>query len=76
MKRDRQEELTVVIQLKEAIQSSGRTHRDIAKAADVGPDQLSRFMAGKRDLTLATASRVCDALGLELAPKKPRKEKK
>jgi DNA-binding phage protein len=68
--REREEDLRVVAQLKDAIRATGSTHRDIARAADIGPDLLCRFMSGQRDLTLKTAARICQALGLELAPEK------
>jgi transcriptional regulator with XRE-family HTH domain len=44
--------------------------REIGRLADIGPDQVSRFLRGERDLTLKTAARICKALGLELAPEK------
>jgi plasmid maintenance system antidote protein VapI len=74
-RRERQEELKVVQQLKDAIRATGLTHRDIARAADIGPDILSRFMSGQRDLTLKTAARICRAVGLELTPEKKPKGK-
>ncbi len=52
--------------LREAIRGSGLTHYALAKAAGVAPAQLDRFVAGERDLTLATAAKVAAALGLGL----------
>lgn len=52
--------------LRQAIRSSGLTHYSLGKAAGVAPAQLDRFVAGERDLTLATAARVAAALGLTL----------
>jgi hypothetical protein len=46
-----------------------RTHYELARASGITPAQLDRFVAGERDLTLATAAKVADALGLELRPK-------
>jgi plasmid maintenance system antidote protein VapI len=59
----------IVETLREAIRLSGRTHYELAKAAGITPAQLDRFVAGERDLKLATAAKVADALGLELRPK-------
>lgn len=56
--------------LREAIRRSGLTHYAIGKAAGVAPAQLDRFVAGERDLTLATAAKVADALGLALVPRR------
>jgi transcriptional regulator with XRE-family HTH domain len=56
-------------QLKEAIRQSGKSLNQIGKEAGVGSNQLSRFMRGIRGLTLNAADKICDALGLELAPR-------
>lgn len=56
--------------LREAIRSSGLTHYALARIAGVTPAQLDRFVAGQRDLTLATAAKVAQALGLMLAPRR------
>ncbi|MFO0422821.1 MAG: helix-turn-helix domain-containing protein [Planctomycetia bacterium] len=53
--------------LKAAITRSGLTHYALAKAAGLSPAQLDRFVSGRRDLRLETASRLAVALGLELA---------
>lgn len=58
----------IVETLREAIRRSGRTHYALGKAAGVAPAQLDRFVAGERDLKLATAGKVAGALGLELRP--------
>lgn len=52
--------------LRAAVKESGLSFNEIARLAGVEQSQLSRFMGGKRDLTLAVASRVCLALGLDL----------
>jgi hypothetical protein len=54
-------------QLKQAITASGLTHYRIGLMSSTSPTVLDRFMAGMRDIRLATASRIADALGLELA---------
>lgn len=54
--------------LKAAIRSSRLTHYAVAKLAGVSPAQIDRFMAGDRDLRLATAAAIAEALGLEFRP--------
>ena len=54
--------------LREAIRGSGMTHYALGKEAGVAPAQLDRFVSGERDLKLATAARVAEALGLVLRP--------
>jgi DNA-binding phage protein len=53
-------------QLREAIRASGQSLNQIGKASGVGSDQLSRFMRAERDLTLTTAGRLFETLGLRL----------
>jgi transcriptional regulator with XRE-family HTH domain len=60
-------------QLRAAIRDSGKSLYELARLCGVGSDRLSRFMTGKRDLTLQAVERICDALGLRLAPKKGKK---
>lgn len=38
----------------------------LAALADITHGQLSRFLRGERSLTLGTASRLCEVLGLGL----------
>jgi len=52
--------------LKEAITASGATHYAIGKQAGIKPDLLDRFMRGERDLRLASAGKIANALGLDL----------
>lgn len=54
--------------LKEAITASGATHYAIGKQAGIRPDLLDRFMRGERDLRLASAGKIANALGLDLVP--------
>ncbi len=56
--------------LKAAIKKSGLTHYAISKLSDCTPSQLDRFVRGERDLSLATAGRIAQALGLQLSQKK------
>jgi plasmid maintenance system antidote protein VapI len=59
--------------LQTAIESDGRTFYRLGKEAGVSPEVISRFVAGERDIRLATASKLADVLGLELSRKKTRK---
>ena len=61
-------------QLIEAIKASGLTLTRLAEIADVSEGMLSRFVNGKRGVTLTTASKLCEVLGLELRPKKTGKK--
>ena len=57
---------SLVLDLKQAIRDSGFTHYALAKAADVDIASIDRFISGERDLRLATAGKIIDALGYEL----------
>ena len=60
---------TIIDALRAAIRQSGQTHYRIAKNAGIGPEMIDRFMSSKRDIRLATAAKIAEALGLELTPK-------
>lgn len=53
-------------ELRKQIEKSGVTVYALAALADVTPQQIGRFVKGERDLTLATAAKLAQALGLEL----------
>ncbi|MSR60600.1 MAG: hypothetical protein EXS05_23660, partial [Planctomycetaceae bacterium] len=56
--------------LRAAIVDSGKTHYRIGKDAGVAAQIIDRFVSGKReDIRLATAAKLCEALGLELKSK-------
>ena len=55
-------------ELRRKIEKSGVTVYALAGLADVSPQQIGRFLRGERDLTLATAAKLAQALGLELLP--------
>lgn len=57
-------------QLKRAIRQSGLTRKQISDRAGVGYAAVHGFMAGSRDLTLASASRIANLVGVELRPKR------
>ncbi len=52
--------------IRAAVKKSGLTHYRIAKDAGVAPAILDRFVTGQRDITLGTASKVAQVLGLSL----------
>jgi plasmid maintenance system antidote protein VapI len=60
----------IVETLRTAIRDSERTEYAIAKAAGIAPIQIGRFLRGERDLTLTTAAKIADALGLVLTPRR------
>ena len=63
----------MIKQLREAIRRSGRSLNQLGQECGVGPDRLSRFMQGKRTLTLPAAEKICRVLGYELVKQsKPR----
>jgi hypothetical protein len=56
--------------LKTAIRESDKSVYQIAKEAGVSQIMISRFLSGQRDIRMATADRLADALGLRLTPAK------
>jgi hypothetical protein len=52
--------------LKKAISRSRKTVRQLAKEAHVSQIVLRQFLAGQRDLRLATAEKLAHVLGLRL----------
>ncbi len=57
-------------QLKKAIRRSGLTRKQISDQASVGYAAIHGFMAGTRDLTLTSASKIADVVGVELKPRR------
>lgn len=66
-------EVGLIGQIKEAIGASGKSLYRLSKDSSVRPEQLYRFMAGERSLSLEAAEKVCQALDLELTAKKPKR---
>jgi len=52
--------------LKTSLRSSGRSFYQIAKESGVSPIVVTRFLAGKRDIRMATADKLAGVLGLKL----------
>lgn len=57
-------------QLREAIKKSGMSRNQLSIKSGVDPAQLCYFVQGKRTLTLKSAEKIAEVLGLELKPKK------
>ena len=54
-------------QLRDAIEVSGESYYALAQRTGVSRQQISRFMAGERDLRFAEAAKLCVALELHLS---------
>ncbi|NOT01458.1 MAG: helix-turn-helix transcriptional regulator [Phycisphaerales bacterium] len=54
-------------QLRRAIADSGLSRFEVARRASISYSQIHSFCAGKRSLTLDTASRVAAVVGLHFA---------
>jgi plasmid maintenance system antidote protein VapI len=63
---------SIVDQLRKAItaRSKDESQYAIAKATGVHTSVMSRFMAGRRDISFETAGKLADHLGLDLAPRR------
>jgi plasmid maintenance system antidote protein VapI len=59
---------TLSDRLRQAIQSAEQSRYEIGLAVGVAQSVLSRFVAGKRSITLDTADRLAAYLGLSLLP--------
>ena len=55
--------------LRKAIRESGKSVYQIAKEADMSPIVISRFLSGERDIRLATADKMAEALHFTLSTK-------
>lgn len=75
MAKTRRRRVDLSEQLRRAIKESGLTPYRIATDAGVDRAVMTRFVNGSRGLTLDTASRIADYLGLELRPARKRDKK-
>ena len=62
--------------LRDAIISSKMSRYRISKLSGVGEAQLSLFVNGKRTLTLTSAAKAAEVLGLGLKPKNKKRKKR
>jgi len=53
--------------LKDALRASDKSMYQIAQEAGVSQIVVSRFLSGERDIRMATADKLAEALGLKLA---------
>lgn len=60
--------LNLVEELRQAIRNCGETEYRVAKESEVPQPVVSRFMRGQRCISLETAGKLCQYLGLHLAP--------
>ncbi len=60
---------TITQQLKEAIENARVTRRTISQQTSVSESILSRFMAGKTSMEVATVDKLAGFLGLRLVVK-------
>jgi hypothetical protein len=62
-------------QLRRAIADDGRSIAQLGRDCGLSHDRLSRFARGERGLGLGAIEQLCEALGLQLAPKKSTRRK-
>lgn len=60
--------LDLAARLRKCIERSGLSRFALAKEAGVSYAIVHRFIGGTRDVTLTTASKSCEVLGLDLQP--------
>jgi hypothetical protein len=53
--------------LRDALRASDKSMYQIAQEAGVSQIVMSRFLSGERDIRMATADKLAEALGLKLA---------
>jgi transcriptional regulator with XRE-family HTH domain len=59
---------SAVTVVKDAIRRDNRSITRLARDAGVSQSQVSRFVSGKRGVTIVTMERLLGTLGLELRP--------
>jgi plasmid maintenance system antidote protein VapI len=57
---------TIVDQLRKAIAQSKQTEYMVAKGSGVSQSVVNRFVHGERGISLDTAAKLCEYLGLKL----------
>jgi transcriptional regulator with XRE-family HTH domain len=53
--------------LKKSIRESNKSIDEIAREAGISPSLIAHFLSGDRDIHLATADKLANSLGLEVA---------
>ena len=59
--------MTIEETVREAIRESGLTLKELGEKTGVDPSVLSRFVNGKRGLTLETIDRLAPTLGIRVS---------
>ncbi len=67
----RKGELPLITELRKAIQESPDSLSELGRLCGIDHSRLSRFVRGDRDLTLTSAAKLCEVLGLHLAQAVP-----
>ena len=70
MPQRQEEELAMIVQIREAIRSSGLSISELSRQSGVSQPQISRFVNGERTLSLPVAAQLCEALKLRLVQEK------
>lgn len=58
--------MPILSELRKAVRADRRSQIEIARAAKMHPVALSRFMRGRRDLTIGAAEKLARALGFSV----------
>ncbi len=67
--------MTLTEQLQEAIRSHKGTPYEVCKATGVPSPTMSRFLSGKRSITLPTAEKLAAFFGMRFTrPQRPKRE--
>lgn len=53
--------------LKQSLRESSRSVEEVARDANLSPQLLAHFLAGERDIRMATADRLAETLGLKVS---------
>ena len=62
-------------QVRQAIETCGRTRYRLSKETGISQSMLSRFMAGDRGLSMAALDVLAENLGLQIVVRQPPKPK-
>ena len=68
--------MNLIEAFKQAVRDSGQTLYRVAKGSRISYPVVLRFMSGQRGLTLETASKLAEYLGLELRPRRPKSRRR